>query len=225
LGDPEYMGIYSLFWISLFLIGEASWARSNCLNQCQLVKVGAEDQYSLSCSCEDRFLKGERDWQAGKSTAERIDFLKKKFVGISLDKYPEIENNSCKKKSTKEEPSLLKRKKLGLSTLSICDCVSTIENFAKQKKCRITSAGERLCEFSTDAEKDLRASLDPTLYAYQVCLIKRETYRKPEKCAAKPCEEKIPVCEQGKKLMNLADPESCCPVFSCESIDYTAEEK
>lgn len=212
------------FWMSLFLFDETSWARSNCLNQCQLVKMGTEENYSLSCSCEGKFLKGERDWLTGKATGERRDYLKKKFIGISLDSYPEIANNSCKKKSLKEDTALLK-KKLNLSNLSICDCVSTVQYFAKQKICRITSAGERLCEIATDSEKALKGSLDPTLYAYQVCLMKKDTYKKPEKCPAKPCEERIPVCEEGKKLVNLADPESCCPVFSCQPIASIAEGK
>jgi hypothetical protein len=218
------MGFYSLFWISLIFLGGPSWAKTNCLNQCQLVKIGAQEEYSLTCSCEDKLIRGERDWLTGKSTAFRMDFLKKRFIGISLDRYPEIKNNSCRNKSRKEEPTLLK-KKLNLSNLNICDCVSTVQNFPKQKRCRITSAGESICEFSTDEENSLNNPLDPTLYAYQVCLIKKESYKKPEKCPAKPCEEKIPVCEQGKKLVNLADPEGCCPVFSCESIDFQTEEK
>ncbi len=217
------MGAF-LVLISILLTPEIAVAKGSCFNQCQLVKIARSNEYSLTCACEKNISKGESDWLAGKRSSERGDFLRKKFIGLRISEYPEIVNNSCRSRVKKAGPELAK-KKLEIANLPICDCVSTFQHFAKKKVCWRTPAGETLCDYPTDTRSHLENPIDPTLYAYQVCLIKKETFKKADTCPAKPCEAKAPVCPAGTRLMNLADPESCCPVFSCEPFDQSVEEQ
>ncbi len=219
------MGLF-LAIVTLGLVPEISLAAgpmASCFNQCQLVKLNHSKEYSLTCACDKIVSKGEGDWLAGKNSSERADFLRKKIMGISLDPYPELIDNSCRGQTKPVDPELA-QKKLDIAKLPLCDCVSTIQHFPKKKVCWRTPAGEVLCEFPVEKQATLPMPVAPTLYAYQACLLKRETHQKPKSCPAKPCDEIPPTCTTGTKLVNLADPESCCPVFSCEPIEQSVEE-
>ncbi|MGZ3707137.1 MAG: hypothetical protein ACXVA8_13995, partial [Bdellovibrionota bacterium] len=55
----------------------------------------------------------------------------------------------------------------------------------------------------------------PSLHDYQSCVADRLNYRRPETCEGVVCQDQPRSCALGQELVNLADSESCCPVFEC----------
>lgn len=152
-----------------------------------------------------------------KASSHRALFLRQKIIGLDLSKYPELVENQCRQKVQLEEPTVV-RKKMDLAKLPLCECVSNMMQIHKEKSCKKTSAGETLCDFAANENKVKSKFEYPNLYSYQVCLMRSETYERPGRCPASPCKADVPTCQQGESLFNVADPESCCPVFVCKTV-------
>ncbi len=199
-----------------FLFSISSPAQfANCLNHCQMVRLADTNEFSLHCNCSKTLPRGEKDWLAQKGSPHRAEYLRQKFIGLDLSNYPEVVENQCRQKVQLEAPSVV-RKKMDLAKLPLCECVSTIMQIQKEKSCRKTPAGEELCNFAANGDKVKSSFEYPNLYSYQVCMMRSETYERPSRCPASPCKAELPTCSEGESLFNVADPESCCPVFVCK---------
>lgn len=208
--------MWTIFYFSIWISGHAEAA--GCFNHCQLVRIANSDEYSLHCNCSRKSAFGERDWMAQKKSPERREFLRQRFIGLDLSRYPEVVENSCRSKLKVDDPSNVKKKR-ELAKLPICECVSNQMQIRKQKNCRLTAAGERLCQIQSNNEGVHSKPLNPDLYSYQICMMNSETYERPSRCPASPCSASVPTCGTGEALYNLADPEGCCPVFVCQKVE------
>lgn len=180
-----------------------SFAQSNsCANDCRIEKKENGTHY-VACRCSEK----TKPWSGyGKEI-----FFRSRLNNASPEEIEAIRENKCTPVTgmTAEEATKIRP----LATRPLCECVSARVSAGIKLDCKKSASGEKLCLPRHSAQ--IATNRKPTLFDYESCVVDRINYRKPESCQNADCAKEKPVCSKGKELVNIADPEACCPVFVC----------
>jgi hypothetical protein len=181
------------------------FAQSNqCANDCRIEKKDNGTHF-VACQCSAKL----KPW----SKQSNEIFFRSRLAGATAEETKFIQENRCAKAPapSPEEASKLRP----IATRPLCECVSARLQVGVEANCKKSSSGEKLCQpRHTGREGKPRK---PTLFDYQSCVVDRVNYKKPETCAEAVCAKEKPTCADGQELVNIADPEACCPVFTCRT--------
>lgn len=187
------------------LISILSFAKSDsCANDCRIEKKESGIHY-VACHCSGK----TKPW----SSHSKEIFFRSRLTGASPEETQAIQENKCA--TAPALPAEEEAKVRPLSTRPLCECVSARVGAGIEMNCKKSATGEKLC-LPRHTAKSGKAR-KPTLFDYQSCVVDRINYRKPQSCVDAACTKEKPACASGKELVNIADPEACCPVFVCRS--------
>jgi hypothetical protein len=193
-----------------------------CLSHCSLERDD-DGRASVLCSCLEKKYSG-RDNFFGlmKRSPDRFEGeIQRRLRGANSLETAAVAGNSCaldvSASHAHPRPASTFVHLASLSMRPTCECVRNRVQFPVSRSCAFTKAGQVLCQFDLALnnlahEGPVRAG---TLHDYQACAAARINYRRPETCAAVVCEDQPRECPLGQELVNVADPESCCPSFEC----------
>jgi hypothetical protein len=176
----------------------------SCANDCRIEKK-ENGIHFVACQCTGK----SKPWN---SHSKEI-FFRSRLMGANPEEIQAIQENKCVAAPTfsPEEEAKVRP----LATRPLCECVSSRVSAGIEMNCKKSATGEKLC-LPRHTDKGGKAR-KPTLFDYQSCVVDRVNYRKPESCQEAVCPKEKPACPAGKELMNIADPEACCPVFVCRT--------
>ena len=186
-----------------------------CEQTCTL-EAGTDGQIEPVCTCKQiekskKSFEKASAWPSKTKLLEQLDGVSEKNISI-------VVQNSCQ---NLEHHFLHNTKDIliaaDLSARPLCECVDVRLHFPVAKQCHTMVNGTDSCSFPIVKGK---VSPEPiriaTVYDYQSCIAKNSNYKKPVSCdEAKTCLAPPDNCDVGTELVNIADPESCCPVFVC----------
>lgn len=214
-----------LFWAASPVAGGAAppiHRTSACLSHCSLER-DESGRFAVECSCGEKKYPGHDSFFGLKARyPDKFEGeLRHRLRGASPSEIAAVDSNSCaaEVKLARERPRAADEF-LGLVTLAMrptCECVRNRVHFPVRRACSGTAAGQVLCEFDLFAVPSDRIGpvRNSTLHDYQACAAARLNYRRPETCAGVVCRERPHDCPIGRELVNVADPEACCPSFEC----------
>ena len=181
------------------------FAKTNsCANDCRIEKK-ENGIHFVACQCTGK----SKPWS---NQAKEI-FFRSRLAGASAEESQAIQENRCVNApalSPEEEAKVRP-----LATRPLCECVSARLRAGIEMNCKKSATGEKLC-LPSHTEKSVKPR-KPTLFDYQSCVVDRVNYKKPQSCEDSACSKEKPACPAGKELVNIADPEACCPVFVCRA--------
>jgi hypothetical protein len=207
-------------WALLGLPATATAARTDgCLNHCTLEKNAAGELESL-CVCSEKKFTVQADnifALRSHSAARYRQELEKRLSGATPAEKAAVAANSCAAAAGADRPANELRLLAGLAERPLCECVGARVFFPVRRECKVTPAGVTLCHFELERAVSSRVGpvRAPTLYDYQACIAARANYKRPETCKAVRCTDQPRACGSGTELVNVADTESCCPIFEC----------
>ena len=203
--------------IELILAGSLSWAgggAESCLNSCT-IELGENGKTKTVCRCDlpDSITKL---W--GKEAKPRsLKVWQSRLLGAKPEDLTQVATNACGSSApAKRNPTELKSL-AKLTQRPLCECVKARVYFPLRKSCTYTPAGETLCTFAR-AERPVEKARAVSLYDYQSCVSDRQNYEPPASCGTGACPAGPTSCASNERLTNIADPESCCPVFVCQPL-------
>jgi hypothetical protein len=203
--------------LPLLLAGSSSWAAGNfesCLNKCS-VELGEDGKTNIVCRCD---LKDSSTKLWGKAADPRLSrVLPSRLKGATPEEIKAVAENACgSSKGFRKFPAEIESL-AELTQRPLCECVRVKVHFPLSRQCKFTAAGEHLCQFNR-AQTPKPMARPVSLYDYQSCISARQNYEPPQACEAQACSALRPTCAAHEKLTNIADPEGCCPVFTCQPI-------
>lgn len=159
----------------------------------------------MACQCTGK----SKPW----SSRSNEIFFRSRLMSASPEESLAIQENKCASAPaiSAEEAAMIRP----LATRPLCECVGARLRAGIDMSCKKSASGEKLCLPRHTAQSG--QARKPTLFDYQSCVVDRVNYRKPESCQEAACAKTKPTCSGNKELVNIADPEACCPVFVCRT--------
>ncbi|MCO5144316.1 MAG: hypothetical protein M9962_14610 [Oligoflexia bacterium] len=202
-------------WAFLACVPYCSYGSDSCLKDCRIEKLNNGD-YDVFCACrKSTYLKPKI-----RSSLNKYDrySLESRFMGASESDLEELKKG-CEQKTNYDLNRTIGLNFLSLKTRPICECAYNRTLFGTEKKCFLRPSGENLCTFHL-VEKQ-KASSRPvraiTIFDLQSCLVSRLNHEEPLTCKNAKCDKKPITCSANSRLINIADKNSCCPFYVCES--------
>lgn len=195
-----------------------------CMDHCYLEK--GEAGYDVLCPCgERRFPHDGEGFFALKNRApgRYATELAARLHGASAGEVALVDGDRCLDAVGESRANPRPAKDfLGIVTLAqrpLCECVQARVHFRTSRRCETSVAGQLECRFELAPGEGGRAGpvRRPALQDYQACIAARLNYRAPASCEGSVCREGPRDCPTGKELVNVADAESCCPIFECRT--------
>lgn len=181
--------------LSLVLgVGEANAARSvnedRCQQRCVREQSAADGSWKVACSCERRGFRNP----AAESSPPCLGAL-----------------------ASRERDADELRATLARGKQSLCECVAARVRFPVYRQCTRSQSGESYCRFSPDLARPsvVQALRRPTADDIHSCAVASANYEGPSTCRNVRCASAKPFCGEGTELVNIAEPDACCPIFVC----------